>query len=406
MPDRNQLQPASPWVQIQTTPEDWAKASPQLLETMLCQLHLIRAFEEQVLELAGAGLVHGPAHSSIGQEGGAVGSIISLGTKDSINGSHRGHHQFLAKVLNHVSNGNLDATNLITPAIQEVLQKTLAEILGLAQGYCSGRGGSMHLQYFEAGALGTNAIVGGGVPLAAGNAWAQRKAITDNVTVTYFGDGAVNIGSVGAPMTGIQGHDDDWRVRLVLPKELASSMYQKLTEPLGKDFRGVVFPYTPNITVSYTADWQAQKLTHSNYAAQFYNSSEIQDIQIQGTFTAQNQEEARYVLAVLTFGKLVTKMFFGKSDPHTGNPPPIVHLYGHGTYQWNRVPVVIKNFQYSLPPEVDYIAVMDGNKAVARVPTIIDNIAFTVAPVYSRAEMAKYDYKEFVSGNLIQGGFI
>jgi len=196
MPDRNQLQPASPWVQIQTTPEDWAKASPQLLETMLCQLHLIRAFEEQVLELAGAGLVHGPAHSSIGQEGGAVGSIISLGTKDSINGSHRGHHQFLAKVLNHVSNGNLDATNLITPAIQEVLQKTLAEILGLAQGYCSGRGGSMHLQYFEAGALGTNAIVGGGVPLAAGNAWAQRKAITDNVTVTYFGDGAVNIGSV------------------------------------------------------------------------------------------------------------------------------------------------------------------------------------------------------------------
>ena len=217
---------------------------------------------------------------------------------------------------------------------------------------------------------------------------------------------AVNIGAVGAPMTGIQGHDDDWRVRLVLPKELASSMYQKLTEPLGKDFRGVVFPYTPNITVSYTADWQAQKLTHSNYAAQFYNSSEIQDIQIQGTFTAQNQEEARYVLAVLTFGKLVTKMFFGKSDPHTGNPPPIVHLYGHGTYQWNRVPVVIKNFQYSLPPEVDYIAVMDGNKAVARVPTIIDNIAFTVAPVYSRAEMAKYDYKEFVSGNLIQGGFI
>ena len=62
----------------------------------------------------------------------------------------------------------------MTPEVAEVLQRTLAEILGLAQGYCAGRGGSMHLQWLEAGALGTNAIVGGGVPMAAGNAWAQR----------------------------------------------------------------------------------------------------------------------------------------------------------------------------------------------------------------------------------------
>ena len=196
MTNRASLEPRAPWVELTTTPEDWAKADPQLLETMLGQLHLIRAFEEVVLELAGEGLVHGPAHSSIGQEGGAVGSIISLGTKDAINGSHRGHHQFLAKVINHVSNQHLDVTNLVTPALQEVLQRTLAEILGLAQGYCRGRGGSMHLQNFEAGALGTNAIVGGGVPLGAGNAWAQKKALTDNITVSYFGDGAVNIGSV------------------------------------------------------------------------------------------------------------------------------------------------------------------------------------------------------------------
>ena len=196
MTDRTPLTAREPWVQIATTPDDWKKADPHLLETMLGQLHLIRAFEEVVLELAGEGLVHGPAHSSIGQEGGAVGSIVSLGSKDAINGSHRGHHQFLAKVINHVSGGKLDVTALVSPAIQEVLQRTLAEILGLAQGYCSGRGGSMHLQYFEAGALGTNAIVGGGVPLAAGNAWAQCKSLTDNITVSYFGDGAVNIGSV------------------------------------------------------------------------------------------------------------------------------------------------------------------------------------------------------------------
>ena len=143
---------------------------------MLSQLHLIRAFEETVLELAGEGLVHGPAHSSIGQEGGAVGSIVGLRSADGVNGSHRGHHQFLAKALTHVSGGVIDPSQPVSPAIQTVLQRTLAEILGLAQGYCRGRGGSMHLQWFEAGALGTNAIVGGGAPMAAGNAWAQKQS--------------------------------------------------------------------------------------------------------------------------------------------------------------------------------------------------------------------------------------
>ena len=196
MPREKRLQPGSEWIELSTTAADWRAADPGLLATMLGQLHLIRAFEETVLELAGEGLVHGPAHSSIGQEGGAVGSIASLRSTNAVNGSHRGHHQFLAKAITHVTKGVLDPADLVTPEVQTVLQRTLAEILGLAQGFCSGRGGSMHLQWFEAGALGTNAIVGGGVPMAAGNAWAQKHSGTDDLTVSYFGDGAVNIGSV------------------------------------------------------------------------------------------------------------------------------------------------------------------------------------------------------------------
>ena len=190
------LEPAQPWIQVQATQEDWGSADPALLATMLGQLHLIRAFEETVLELAGEGLVHGPAHSSIGQEGGAVGSVVGLRSSDAVNGSHRGHHQFLAKALGYVAPDGLDLQQLVTPDISTVLDKTLAEILGLARGFCKGRGGSMHLQWHDAGALGTNAIVGGGVPLAAGNAFAQKRAGTSDLTVTYFGDGAVNIGSV------------------------------------------------------------------------------------------------------------------------------------------------------------------------------------------------------------------
>jgi 2-oxoisovalerate dehydrogenase E1 component len=225
VPRVKRLAPAADWQELSSTPADWKAADPALLATMLGQLHLIRAFEETVLELAAEGLVHGPAHSSIGQEGGAVGSIASLRSSDAVNGSHRGHHQFLAKALTHVTKGSLTLDGLVTPAVAEVLQRTLAEILGLAQGYCGGRGGSMHLQWLEAGALGTNAIVGGGVPMAAGNSWAQKQSSPggttphsaspggrppqtlprpresagpegSDLTVSYFGDGAVNIGSV------------------------------------------------------------------------------------------------------------------------------------------------------------------------------------------------------------------
>ncbi|UBH04530.1 MFS transporter [Leucobacter sp. Psy1] len=196
MAKRQKLETGVPWIELTTTAADWKRADPELLATMLGQIQLIRAFEETVLELAGAGLVHGPAHSSIGQEGGAVGSILSLRPTDGVNGSHRGHHQFLAKAITYVSGGNLDLSALVDGDMQAMLQRTLAEILGLAQGFSGGRGGSMHLQWLEAGALGTNAIVGGGAPLAAGNGWAQRYAGTDDVSINYFGDGSSQIGSV------------------------------------------------------------------------------------------------------------------------------------------------------------------------------------------------------------------
>jgi 2-oxoisovalerate dehydrogenase E1 component len=195
MTEHNRLEAAVPWVEVVATEQDWDAADPSLLTAMFAQLVLIRSFEEYVLELAGAGLVHGPAHSSIGQEGGAVGSVLGLTSEDTVNGSHRGHHQFLAKALHHVEPKGIDPTAMLSDDVRTVLLRTLAEICGLDRGWSHGRGGSMHLQWHEAGAIGTNAIVGGGVPLAAGSAWAHRQAGTDAVAVTYFGDGAVNIGS-------------------------------------------------------------------------------------------------------------------------------------------------------------------------------------------------------------------
>jgi 2-oxoisovalerate dehydrogenase E1 component len=195
MTERIKLEPGVDWVELTATDADWDAARPGLLTTMFSQMVLIRSFEHCVLQLAGEGLVHGPAHSSVGQEGGAVGSTLALGAGDTVNGSHRGHHQFLAKTMCYVEPDGIDPTRPFGDSLRALALRTLGEVCGLDRGFSHGRGGSMHLQWKEAGAIGTNAIVGGGVPLAAGSAWAHQRAGAGAVAVTYFGDGAANIGS-------------------------------------------------------------------------------------------------------------------------------------------------------------------------------------------------------------------
>jgi 2-oxoisovalerate dehydrogenase E1 component len=201
MPKITNLAYSAPWQEIRSVAKDWDGLGAAALLRMLHHLQVIRAFEEAVLELDGQGLVHGPAHSSIGQEGGAVGVMAELHSGDQITGSHRGHHQFLAKGLRHIDPDDYDPRKEPIPGqVREFLYRTLAEILGLADGFCKGRGGSMHLRWVEAGAMGTNAIVGGGVPIANGLAWAKRWQGKGHVAFTFFGDGAVNIGAVPESM--------------------------------------------------------------------------------------------------------------------------------------------------------------------------------------------------------------
>lgn len=200
MPNIENLSYSATWQEVRATPKDWDNLGAKTVVQMLHHLHLVRAFEEVVLELESQGLVHGPAHSSIGQDGGAVGAVSLLRSGDLITGSHRGHHQFLAKCLAHLDKADRDPRGPLPDDIRTMLYRSLAEILGLADGFCRGRGGSMHLRWAEAGALGTNAIVGGGVPLATGAAWACKRRGEGNVAFTFLGDGAVNIGAVPESM--------------------------------------------------------------------------------------------------------------------------------------------------------------------------------------------------------------
>jgi len=142
MPTHQRLDPTVEWSELVATEADWDAAEPTLLTAMLSQLLIVRAFEEYVLELAGEGLINGPAHSSIGQEGGAVGSVIGLTSRDTVNGSHRGHHQFLAKVLGHLHPEGIDLWQPYPDDVTAALLRTLREICGLDLGFSHGRGGS------------------------------------------------------------------------------------------------------------------------------------------------------------------------------------------------------------------------------------------------------------------------
>lgn len=167
-----------------------------LASRIVFQTFLINAFEEELLKLSTEGCVWGPVHVSVGQEAAAAAPMAALDKADMITGSHRAHHQFLAKTLNWAVPGNWNPLRSgLPPEGQEVVRRTLGEIMGLKIGYCGGRGGSMHLHHAPAGVMGTNAIVGGGIPVTAGLAYAEKFRGGRRVSVCFFGDGAVNIGS-------------------------------------------------------------------------------------------------------------------------------------------------------------------------------------------------------------------
>ena len=157
----------------------------------------------------------------------------------------------------------------------------------------------------------------------------------------------------------------DWRVRLRLAPG-ATYLYKhanvktSILAPLAAS-NGVVFPYMPTIQTTYNANYESVELTHSNYRGQFYKSSYVGDVQITGTFTAQDTAEANYLLAVIHFFRSVTKMFYGAKDPLRGAPPPLVYLIGLGQYQFNNQPCVVKTFNYSMPNDCDYIRTKPNN---------------------------------------------
>jgi len=142
---------------------------------MLYAMLKIRRVEERISEAFAQGKIPGFLHVSIGQEAVSAGVCSCLGDDDSILTTHRGHGQALAKGIG--------------------LKRFMAEIYGREEGYCKGKSGSMHIASRESGVIGSNGIVGAGLPISLGTAFASAYRGEKTVTVCFFGDGASNQGT-------------------------------------------------------------------------------------------------------------------------------------------------------------------------------------------------------------------
>jgi hypothetical protein len=259
-----------------------------------------------------------------------------------------------------------------------------------------------------------------------------------------------------------QAGSSDWRVRL----QLAPTSNYLYNQPEGQRgildplfyTNGVIFPYTPQIQTNYQARYTDYDLVHSNFRGVFYQSSRVDDINIRAEFTAQDTNEANYLLAVIHFFRSATKMFYGK-DTERGTPPPLVYLSGLGMDQFYGHPCLVRQFQYALPNNVDYIratnvnnygtdlltrrkasapssaaglgatgnrilnaglekffpaakpapntvvAQVNNNQLANYVPTKME-IDIVLIPVQTRSQASKqFSLKGFANGNLIRNGF-
>lgn len=214
------------------------------------------------------------------------------------------------------------------------------------------------------------------------------------------------------------GAQRDWRVKLSLPTGAFAS--SDLLKPL-VETNGLVFPYTPQISISHQAQYQVTSAVHNNYPFLSYENSKVDQITITGDFYCEDSTEARYWVAAVHYFRSVTKMKFG-SDADAGAPPPVVKLNGYGDYVFKNVPVVVTNFQMDLPKDVDYIATglartqqpgkasdvatksatssANAGQGVAWAP-VKSTFTITVQPLYSREQQRNFSLDKFVKGDYV-----
>ena len=211
---------------------------------------------------------------------------------------------------------------------------------------------------------------------------------------------------------------------------LGANTCSNLLQPL-HETKGMIWPYTPNVTFGGMANYNSFDFVHSNYQYWNFRNSQPIDIQVTGTFTAQTNEEGRYLIAVLRFLRSATMMEFGIPAAQrgtAGTPPPVLRFNYLGNHMFNNVPVVVSNFSFTLERDVDYVEVQlpdgagqglagafndalfgsvltkSGNQTF--VPTKLEMMTTLLIQQNTRNVRENFDVGAFRSCNLINNGFL
>lgn len=214
-------------------------------------------------------------------------------------------------------------------------------------------------------------------------------------------------GLLGTPLGATAQFDGakDLRARLRVPSDyITTGSPTGLLNTLG----GVLFPFTPTISVDNKAEYATQNPTHSNFTQYFYKYSSVGPIKVSGKFSVQTEQEGRILLANIHLLRSLTKMRFG-DDPSAGSPPPICRFDAYGDYMIYNVPVSVASWSQDLPDNVDYITVgRNGSPTTyghTMVP-VLSTITMDLNIMYSRREMMNHNIPDWLGGKLAGQGYL
>jgi len=239
--------------------------------------------------------------------------------------------------------------------------------------------------------------LGGGLAAAAGQISSAAGMLNNLLSMTRgknLPSGAELFKQQGAFVELKAGSEADWRVKLNCNFGLFGGAFDRLSET-----GGFVWPYLPNITVASKANYSQIDPIHNIQPFYAYKNSQVDDIQISGEFSVENEMDAAYWIQGTTFLKTATKMFFGQGE-HVGNPPVVCNLTGYGARIFNNVPVIVKSFSVDFKDDVNYMKYTpDAGGAPTWVP-IMSTISVTVSPIYNRTRLRQFNLKDYASGSL------
>jgi hypothetical protein len=363
---------------------------------------LVSSVSEQVNSAAAAasGAISGTNFDSL--KSGLDAKVSSLAGEigSGLNGATSAASELVGKAGSALAGAQSALGNIGNP-----IQSMVSNATGALSGAASALGGAAGSISNASAAIGASLNklglasggLGGGLAQVAGQISSAAGMLNNLLSMARgknLPSGAELFKQEGAFVELQTGSEDDWRVKLNCNFGLFGDAFPRLSET-----NGFVWPYLPSITVASKANYTQIDPIHNNQPFYAYKNSSVDDIQISGEFSVENELDAGYWVEGTTFLRTATKMFFGQGE-NVGNPPVVCNLTGYGARIFNNVPVIVKSFSVDFKDDVNYMKWTPGGGGAPTWVPIMSTISVTVTPIYNRTRLRQFNLKDYASGSL------